>query len=460
MDKLKEAIINPINLIFIILMIIFFMWEIKSRKDLKSIIVSTGVLGTFVGIFVGLLNFDTHNLKLSIEHILEGLKTAFLTSIVGMGLAIILSIIERYQNRYDSENREFQVLSDINEKLSNLSLLDKNNNKIVDELERLRLVNNDIKDEIKNINTMSQLHNEEIKKILSSNFENLNYSLALAIEHLSKGATEEIIKALKKVIEDFNQELQTQFGENFVKLNEAVLNLLQWQENYKSYIENTEKALNVSLTVMKNSEASLKAIEESQKNINEMYRNLEDIIKTSKFEIDELNRHLQTYKELSDKSKEYLANLNKVNIQFENLANSIVNSVNIQQEAIKMLVKITSEEIKKYIQQNQNENEKFITTLNTLFNNLADNINNSAMKQQKTIKEFIEISTNQLVNSFEKPKEELNLIIEHFKQIEQQIPKALEVSLESLNSGLASLTRKFKEDYEAILNNYKKNIRS
>jgi len=460
MDKLKEAIINPINLIFIILMIIFFMWEIKSRKDLKSIIVSTGVLGTFVGIFVGLLNFDTHNLKLSIEHILEGLKTAFLTSIVGMGLAIILSIIERYQNRYDSENREFQVLSDINEKLSNLSLLDKNNNKIVDELERLRLVNNDIKDEIKNINTMSQLHNEEIKKILSSNFENLNYSLALAIEHLSKGATEEIIKALKKVIEDFNQELQTQFGENFVKLNEAVLNLLQWQENYKSYIENTEKALNVSLTVMKNSEASLKAIEESQKNINEMYRNLEEIIKTSKFEIDELNRHLQTYKELSDKSKEYLANLNKVNIQFENLANSIVNSVNIQQEAIKMLVKITSEEIKKYIQQNQNENEKFITTLNTLFNNLADNINNSAMKQQKTIKEFIEISTNQLVNSFEKPKEELNLIIEHFKQIEQQIPKALEVSLESLNSGLASLTRKFKEDYEAILNNYKKNIRS
>jgi len=265
MNKLIEAITNPINLIFIVFMIIFFIWEIKSKKDLKSIIVSTGVLGTFVGIFAGLLNFDTHNLKLSIEHILEGLKTAFLTSIVGMGLAIILSIIERYQNKYISEDKEFQVLNEINEKLSNLSLLDKNNNKVIDELERLRLVNNDIKDEIKNINTASQLHNEEIKKILSSNFENLNHSLALAIEHLSKGATEEIIKALKQVIEDFNQELQTQFGENFVKLNEAVLNLLQWQENYKSYIENTEKALNTSLTAIKNSEASLKAIEDSQK---------------------------------------------------------------------------------------------------------------------------------------------------------------------------------------------------
>jgi len=459
MNNLINSIINPINLIFIAFMIIFFIWEIKSKKDLKSIIVSTGVLGTFVGIFVGLLNFDTHNLKISIENILEGLKTAFLTSIVGMGLAIILSIIERYQNRYDTDYKEFQVLNEIKEQLSKF-LFDKNSNKIIEELERLRLVNNDIKDEIKNINTMSHLHNEEIKKILTSNFETLNYSLALAIEHLSKGATEEIIKALKKVIEDFNQELQTQFGENFVKLNEAVLNLLQWQENYKSYIESTEKVLNISLTAIKNSEASLKAIENSQKNINELYKNLEEIIKISKLEIDELNRHLQTYKELSDKAKEYLENLDKVNSQFENLVNVISNSVNIQQEAIKMLVKITSEEIKKYIQQNQYESEKFINEINILFKNLTNNINNDVMKQQEIIKEFIKTSTNQLINSFEKPKEELNLIIEHFKQIEQQIPRALEVSLENLNNGLASLTRKFREDYETILNNYKKNIRS
>jgi len=459
MNNLINSIINPINLIFIAFMIIFFIWEIKSKKDLKSIIVSTGVLGTFVGIFVGLLNFDTHNLKISIENILEGLKTAFLTSIVGMGLAIILSIIERYQNRYDTDYKEFQVLNEIKEQLSKF-LFDKNSNKIIEELERLRLVNNDIKDEIKNINTMSHLHNEEIKKILTSNFETLNYSLALAIEHLSKGATEEIIKALKKVIEDFNQELQTQFGENFVKLNEAVLNLLQWQENYKSYIESTEKVLNISLTAIKNSEASLKAIENSQKHINELYKNLEEIIKISKIEIDELNRHLQTYKELSDKAKEYLENLDKVNSQFENLVNVISNSVNIQQEAIKMLVKITSEEIKKYIQQNQYESEKFINEINILFKNLTNNINNDVMKQQEIIKEFIKTSTNQLINSFEKPKEELNLIIEHFKQIEQQIPRALEVSLENLNNGLASLTRKFREDYETILNNYKKNIRS
>jgi DNA repair exonuclease SbcCD ATPase subunit len=500
MDKLISSITNPLNLIFIVLMVGLFIWEIITKKDLKSIIVSIGVLGTFVGIFTGLLDFDTHNLKISIEHILEGLKTAFLTSIVGMGLSIILSIIEKNRNKYDDEDKEFQVLNEINEKLSNLSSLDKiNNDKVIEELERLRLVNNDMKDDIKTIKNNDELNNKTIQELLSSGFTNLNHSLELAIEHLSKGATEEIINALKKVISEFNQELQTQFGENFVKLNESVINLLLWQENYKSHVENTEIALNTALTSIKNTESSLTTIENSQKNIKEIYKNLEDIIKTSKLEIDELNRHLETYKDLSNKSKEYLDNLGKVNDGFNELINTIENNSNTQQTAIKQLTESTSETIKTYIQTNQDENQKSIDKVTELYENLSHDIANNTNKQQEsikgfiensikeyldnlgkvndefneltktiedsskiqqsTIKEFIENSTLELLDSFEQPKEELKLIIEHFKQIEQQIPKALGESLESLNSGLASLTKKFQADYEEILNKYKKNIR-
>lgn len=460
MDKLISSITNPLNLIFIVLMVGLFIWEIITKKDLKSIIVSIGVLGTFVGIFTGLLDFDTHNLKISIEHILEGLKTAFLTSIVGMGLSIILSIIEKNRNKYDDEDKEFQVLNEINEKLSNLSSLDKiNNDKVIEELERLRLVNNDMKDDIKTIKNNDELNNKTIQELLSSGFTNLNHSLELAIEHLSKGATEEIINALKKVISEFNQELQTQFGENFVKLNESVINLLLWQENYKSHVENTEIALNTALTSIKNTESSLTTIENSQKNIKEIYKNLEDIIKTSKLEIDELNRHLETYKDLSNKSKEYLDNLGKVNDGFNELINTIENNSNTQQTAIKQLTESTSETIKTYIQTNQDENQKSIDKVTELYENLSHDIANNTNKQQESIKEFIENSTLELLDSFEQPKEELKLIIEHFKQIEQQIPKALGESLESLNSGLASLTKKFQADYEEILNKYKKNIR-
>jgi len=453
--KIMAALENPINIFFIIIMIVFFIWEIFSKKDFKSIIVSVGVLGTFVGIFIGLLDFDTHNLKVSISHILEGLKTAFLTSIVGMGFSIILSVIEKYNNNYESDDKEFQVLEEINEKLSTM-LISQNNNDIITELNQLRLVNIDTKEEVKNIFAFSKTYNEEIKNILSSNFKIFNESLSLAIEHLSKGATEEIINALKIVIQDFNQELQSQFGENFVKLNESVINLLEWQENYKSSIKNTEQSLNTALVAIKDSETSLKEIETSQKNIHEVYKNLEEIIKTSKFEIDELNRHLETYKDLSSKSKDYFENLNEISTKFENLSQVILESVNTQQKSIENLVSHSLDEVKEYVSETKKSNEEMKENINKLFNDITNNIDNKVSKQSEIITDFVTNSIKKVIENFDKSNKELNLVVTHFKEIEQQIPNALGKSLDSLNSGLASLTRKFREDYETILNKYKK----
>ena len=50
-----------------------------------------GVLGTFVGITIGLLHFDTDNLDTGIPILLSGLKTAFFTSLAGMIGSLFLS---------------------------------------------------------------------------------------------------------------------------------------------------------------------------------------------------------------------------------------------------------------------------------------------------------------------------------------------------------------------------------
>ena len=68
-----------INILFTLFMIGLFIWDYKSyargiHKDFKSIIMSTGVLGTFVGIFVGLLEFDTAHLESSVPLLLDGLR--------------------------------------------------------------------------------------------------------------------------------------------------------------------------------------------------------------------------------------------------------------------------------------------------------------------------------------------------------------------------------------------------
>lgn len=60
-------------------------------EQLPSLISTLGVIGTFVGITIGLLAFDPNNLDKSIPELLEGLKTAFFTSLFGMVGSIILN---------------------------------------------------------------------------------------------------------------------------------------------------------------------------------------------------------------------------------------------------------------------------------------------------------------------------------------------------------------------------------
>lgn len=86
---------------------------IKNRRLVESFptIVSTlGVLGTFFGITMGLVAFDSTDLDNSIPGLLDGLKTAFFTSLAGMiGSMILNGIINRKQDERDGG------VSDINQ---------------------------------------------------------------------------------------------------------------------------------------------------------------------------------------------------------------------------------------------------------------------------------------------------------------------------------------------------------
>lgn len=64
------------------------------RWNFKSAIVSTGLLGTFVGIWWGLYNFNTDDIAAGVPLLLDGLKLSFITSIAGIALSTALSIFQ------------------------------------------------------------------------------------------------------------------------------------------------------------------------------------------------------------------------------------------------------------------------------------------------------------------------------------------------------------------------------
>ena len=153
------------------------------------------------------MNFDVNQIEDSVPKLLEGLKLAFSTSILGMGVSIVLSYMEnQYKTNVNGDSEDIlretlKEQNDTNEKIS--QLIENNNN----------------------------------------NFDKVNESLTQALEKLSRGATEHIINALKEVITDFNKNLTEQFGDNFKQLNEAVYKMIEWQETYKTSINQVEKNL-------------------------------------------------------------------------------------------------------------------------------------------------------------------------------------------------------------------------
>jgi len=102
-SALRDVLLDPINIVFVVLIFILGFLDVKTGKDFKSQIVSVGVLGTFVGIFIGLQGFNPADIVNSVNEILVGLKTAFFTSIVGMSVSTILSITQKLKG--NSENR-------------------------------------------------------------------------------------------------------------------------------------------------------------------------------------------------------------------------------------------------------------------------------------------------------------------------------------------------------------------
>lgn len=127
-----ENILNIITIASAIIILVAFLWAwsyiIKNSKEnkllekkrwigqLPSIISTLGVLGTFLGITIGLVFFDTSDLDASIPLLLSGLKTAFFTSLAGMIGSLVLS---RIVNKvFDDSDKG---VSDINQAASIIS---------------------------------------------------------------------------------------------------------------------------------------------------------------------------------------------------------------------------------------------------------------------------------------------------------------------------------------------------
>ena len=445
--------VTPPNIIFTALIIFLVLIDLFLKKDLKAQIVSVGVLGTFVGIFIGLQNFDPTSMKESIYHILDGLKTAFATSILGMGSAIFLSIYQKIRDQISEDSKsEEEILIEINRKLDNLDNLSflprLDNSMLITKLEQMMGKiqgggnggGSESGEAI--LKTLIDIKNQNIRanfalsELLSTNFTKLNNSMAEATKQLSKGATQEIINALQDVIKNFNDNLMEQFGGNFEKLNQSVIKLVEWQDKYKDHVQDMENRFELSTSSIEKAEKSIVIISNSNENILQVYENLREIIETYKSQTDGLKNSMESISDIIPKT----ANMfEKMDSQLSSFSESFKD----------MSITVTTG--------NKLQKDSFIEMNETVVNLINQNSSYITGVFQQSMKSITD-NFQHAYDSLERQKYEINVITNYFKVMGEQIPEALRVSLDELNKALASMTTKFQKDYEDVIYRYKDNI--
>ena len=258
-----------------------------------AVLASVGILGTFVGIVVGLLGFDPANLDQSIEGLLQGLKTAFVSSIAGLLASLVFRVLEpvlapRTAAAAEADVGPEEVVAVLTEQKDLLQAI---REAIAGGEEsslagQLKLLRGDLRDRQRAFEAQ------------------LWERLAGFAEMLSRSATEQVIEALKEVIVDFNRNLTEQFGDNFKRLDESVRKLVEWQEGYRRQIKDLHVLYDQSVRQIAAIEESVARIAERSESIPASMEQLTDVVKAISGEIEELERHLTAFAELRDRAVE------------------------------------------------------------------------------------------------------------------------------------------------------------
>ena len=190
-----------------------FAYGERAVHDGPSIFTTAGIFFTFLGIAEGLFGFDVQKIDASVPTLLDGLKTAFIASVVGVGIA--LSIKLRY------------VLAGLPARDSS----DKIENATIDDLYRQMVAVQQAIVGDDSSTVLSQL--KLTRQDTNDRLDDLRKSQLSFMEKMAENNSKALIQALQEVIRDFNIKISEQFGENFKQLNDAVGKLLGWQEAYR-----------------------------------------------------------------------------------------------------------------------------------------------------------------------------------------------------------------------------------
>ncbi|WP_071120295.1 hypothetical protein [Romboutsia timonensis] len=419
-----ELVVTIIFGILVAYILYFFLKEKQYSKEsvLGNIASTIGVLGTFVGISIGLWKFNPNDITSSVPLLLSGMKIAFATSIIGMAASIFMKYIAL-------KNEDEENIDDIMELFNTMIAESRNvNNTLIENQKQTENV----------LNKVSEIwasHQENLTVVLKNEIASLNNNI------ISK--QEELIGEFKKL------------GECFTLLNSGVNNLLTWQENYKETIENTTKELETVIQTIHNADESIESISKNSSLIKENNEKLSEVLKEINKTQNVIIESNKSIIEISNTAKESIPQINE---HFTNIDNRTKESTAYLQTLISenlnniksYLEKITEDVLSKTTQSIYENNRQFkyeisehISQCKMLIYSLKDlipDINEHLLSTQKRFNKTLIHFNEEVQNSFKENSLEINKQIQLLKESTVNINNTLDDTISESTKRLENIT--------------------
>lgn len=446
----------------IICCIVFCIWFYQARIKFKSYVdknpfgdyeqprtaATLGVLGTFIGITIGLIFFDPDELGQSVKDLLRGMSPAFFTSVLGMIFSLYLKNYQAnaQKNFQDSDKSNIKEDANIADLIKYLQESD------AKKFELLQIIKSDLREEFVNI-----------ENILESNNAQIMAEFKIFGETLAKNNSKIFVEALNNTLKDFNNKLTEQFGENFKQLNTAVGRLLIWQENYKIAVETVTKNLQTTFEGLETAKNAVIQIEKSAGSFKECSDKILKLLVTANLYEQKLAQVLKEihmigenagveFKNLSEQINNTTAGAEKLSQQItENGNNTLIKLIEITEanfdsmqkvletscDETKKLTQLATDSVNSHVNKvTNNLSEKFITTANHS-KNIAEQIENTSNRALVQLGNFTKKATvsvnshvSQVTNNL---SEKLISTADYSKDMAEQIEKLSSQSAEKLD---------------------------
>lgn len=360
-----------------------------------SILTSIGIFGTFLGVALGLAEFDTGSIQSSVPALLEGLKTAFWTSIAGLLGALTIKFryaVANMRVRAHREAKQTATMDDLAWHLERIS-----NHLATEEAEPVSSL-------------LKQQHDAQMaqQKQLESTIRNYQSDMTEANQQALQ-------QAIGHVMREFNTRIEEQYGENFRQLNEAVGQMIAWQKEHRASIEALVESNRQSAESAKLGAESFERLIQQTRSFTSVAEDMEALLSTLQTQSENLREYLSTFSNLVVDAQQGLPQLETRILQLT--------------EGMQQLVETQGQQMRTLL-------EGSATDIRDTVKNVSDVLLEGTERAQQNM-------GTQLTQLLERNDKQM-------QQMDQALEAELNRAMKSFGYQLTALSEKFVNDYTPL----------